>query len=159
MRGTDGCDLCGASKPEALGARRARARRATLTDDARREFSWLSRRDSWARVDRKYEKAGSTVWDRVQSRSGHGSGPERAAIQDHSWRAHLSYEDVDCGGGSVGAAAGIERRERINWTRRFDLRDVRWLLFSWQADRRSGRRRFGDGRSEFSFTIRQQSVF
>src|SRR6201984_498650 len=158
MAGVDGRYLGGASKPEAHGARRARAGWAAFLDDARGEFSRLSRRDSWTRVDRKHEKAGGAVWGRVKSRRGNGSGLERAAIQDHSGRAHLSYQDADRGGGSVGAPAGTNRRKGIDWTRRFDLRDLRRLLFSWQADRGGGRRGFGDGRSEFSFTLCQQSV-
>src|SRR5260221_2961497 len=47
----------------------------------------------------------------------------------------------------------------MNWTRSSDVRDLRWIFVSGKADRGCGRRRFGNGRGEFSFAVRDKGLF
>src|ERR1700748_1416497 len=101
--GPDGRDLCSARELGATCDRWPRAGRAAFVDDARREFSGISRWNHGAGTHREHAQAGDEVWDGIQVGDDHRSRFEPAAVQDYGGKRRLRSEDDNRGGGSFGA--------------------------------------------------------
>src|SRR5882762_3894426 len=103
LRGADGRDLRGARQLDAVGDRRARARRPAFAYYPRGEFSGLSGWDYGAGVDREHAQAGGQIRYRIQVWGHNRRGFEPAAVQDCGGQRDVRSEGVDCRGGSFGA--------------------------------------------------------